>query len=135
MVADSPDGKVARPHVLMNSPRGIRYMFATECSKPVVTKAETVNSTVRILSLVVLAPMDSHTAKANQLVAQHAEQESAVEQKIDLGVGQSDGDGRRGALASQELALHEHRGPERSDEVTGVDDPPEARSMSVRLIA
>jgi hypothetical protein len=97
-----------------------------------LTKAETVNSTVRILSLVVLAPMDSHTRQTSSL---HSMPSKRARSNVDLGVGQSDGDGRRGALASQELALHEHRGPESSDEVTGVDDPPEARSMSVRLIA
>src|SRR5215213_5281933 len=42
---------------------GIRYMFATECSKPAATKAETGKRTASTLSPVLRAPIESQTAR------------------------------------------------------------------------
>ena len=46
------------------------------------------------MSLVGMAPTDSQR-KSNQHLEQHAQEESAVERQFDLGVGPSDGAGRR----------------------------------------
>jgi hypothetical protein len=61
MVADSPDGKVARPHVLMNSPRGIRYKVRDRMLE--ARRHEGGEQHSEELPLVVLAPMDSHTPR------------------------------------------------------------------------
>ena len=42
--------------VLMSSATGMKYMFATECSKPSATNAAIGGMTARILSVVVWAP-------------------------------------------------------------------------------
>src|SRR5450830_837289 len=53
----------AGPQACMNRPRGMRYILATECSKPAATKADTGNRMASTLSLVVRAPSDSHSAR------------------------------------------------------------------------
>ena len=103
MVADSPDGKVARPQVLMNSPRGIRYMVRDRMLEARRHEGGT-ETAQRGASACGPGSDGQPHPKANQHVAQHAQEESAVGRQIDLGVGQSDGDGRNGAPAYEELA-------------------------------
>src|SRR3972149_3973688 len=48
---------------LISSPIEMKYMFATECSKPAATKAAMGGMTARILSVVVCAPYVSQIAR------------------------------------------------------------------------
>ena len=50
------------PH-WMSRPSGMKYMFATQCSKPAATKALTGRMMARILSVTLRAPSASHTAR------------------------------------------------------------------------
>ena len=104
----------------------MKYMFATECSKPSATNAAIGGMIARILSAVVWAPYVSHTAKHTRALQRSPEHYRLPEaearlRRRDRERGDTDLPASERVLLREE---HEERGRERSDEVARIDEPP-----------